>query len=133
MACLLAHYRCKHVSELFTAPCSCEWINPVVHRDVQQAERRTTTKLHTRWGYLDPIDNVPDTTQRRKKALWTQAMTTNLFLFSPEPPKHATPTRNRIGGATQQEPDALLYRMAHGAHRRRVQHVLARLRERVRV
>ena len=56
-----------------------------------------------------------------------------VFSFSPEPPKYATPTGNRISGAAQQEPDTLLYRMAHGSHRRRVPHVWARLRERVRV
>ena len=51
---------------------------------------------------------------------------------SPEPPEHAAPTRDRVGGAAQQEPDALLYRLAHGPHRRRpVPHVRARLRERV--
>jgi len=68
-----------------------------------------------------------DRQKERKKELHMS------FLFSPEPPKHAAPTRNRIGGATQQEPDALLYRLAHGPHRRLpVPHVRTRLRERIR-
>jgi hypothetical protein len=52
---------------------------------------------------------------------------------SPEPPKYATTAGHDVGGATQEEPDALLDREAHGPHRRRVPHVRARLRERVRV
>jgi hypothetical protein len=52
---------------------------------------------------------------------------------SPEPPKHAAPTGNSIGGGAKQEPDALLDRVTHGSHRRRVPHVRTRLRERIRV
>jgi len=52
---------------------------------------------------------------------------------SPEPPKYAAPARNGIGGGAQQEPDALLDRVAHGPHRRRIPHVRTRLWERVRI
>jgi hypothetical protein len=52
---------------------------------------------------------------------------------SPEAPEYAASARNGIGGAVQQEPDALLDRVAHGPHRRRVPHVRTRLWERVRI
>ena len=51
----------------------------------------------------------------------------------PEFPEHTATTRNCTGGAAQQEPDALLDGVADGPHRRRVEHMWARLRERVRV
>jgi len=52
---------------------------------------------------------------------------------SPESPKYAAPARNGIGGGAQQEPDALLDRVAHGPHRRRIPHVRTRLWKRVRI
>ena len=82
---------------------------------------------------LDWIDN--DVTTRGKGPRPRQGPpSTHTVLRHPLPefPKHTTPTtRNRIGGAAQQEPDALLDGVADGPHRRRVEHVRARLRERV--
>jgi hypothetical protein len=51
----------------------------------------------------------------------------------PEFPKHTPTTRYNIGGAAQEEPNALLDSMADRPHRRRVEHMRTRLRERVRV
>ena len=81
------------------------------------ASKKQHTKETTKKGYL---------AQRDGPAFLSQ-------LTLPKPPKHAAPPGDGIGGTPEQEADALLYRVAHGAHRRRVEHVRARLREWVRV
>ena len=84
-----------------------------------------TTKLHTA-----STSNVQ--TQAYSGSGGKQYMrSTPRHAPSPEAPEHAASARNGVGGAAQQEPDALLDRVAHGPHRRRVPHVRTRLWERV--
>lgn len=88
-----------------------------------------TTKLHT--ASTSNVQTQQAYSGGGSRGKPTHMRSTPRHPPSPEAPEHAASARNGVGGAAQQEPDALLDRVAHGPHRRRVPHVRTRLWERV--